>query len=38
MTRITPQFSGRVLPYVPWHFIHHGPLQLLVIGQLPDTL
>src|SRR4030095_7654644 len=28
--RLTPQFSGRALPYVTWHFIHHGPLQLLV--------
>jgi len=28
--RIAPQFSGRALRYVPWHFIHHGPLQLLV--------
>ena len=30
MSRLTPQFSGRALPYVPWHFISHGPLQLLV--------
>src|SRR5213078_3489152 len=28
--RLTPQFSGGALPYVPWHFISHGPLQLLV--------
>jgi len=28
--RITPQFSGGALNYVPWHFIHHRPLQLLV--------
>ena len=27
---LTPQFSGRALPHVTWHFIHHGPLQLLV--------
>jgi hypothetical protein len=25
----TPQFSGRALPQVTWHFIPHGPLQLL---------
>jgi hypothetical protein len=29
--RLTSQFSGRVLSYVTWHFISHGPLQLLVI-------
>ena len=28
--RLTRQFSGRTLPNVPWHFIVHGPLQLLV--------
>jgi hypothetical protein len=26
----TPQFSGGALTYVPWHFIHDRPLQLLV--------
>jgi hypothetical protein len=31
LSRITPQFSGRTLPHVPWQFIHHGPLQLLVM-------
>ena len=31
--RITPQFSGRALPHVPWHFIHDGPLQLLVMRR-----
>jgi hypothetical protein len=30
LPRITPQFSGRALPYVTWHSIHHGPLQLLL--------
>ena len=29
--RITPQFSGGALSYVPWHFMHDRPLQLLVI-------
>jgi hypothetical protein len=33
--RLTPQFSGRALPYAPWHFIHHGPLQLLVRRLAP---
>jgi len=27
---LEPQFSGGALGYVPWHFIHHRPLQLLV--------
>jgi hypothetical protein len=27
-------FSGRAPTHVPWHFIHHGPLQLLVMRQL----
>src|SRR5689334_15809103 len=31
--RITPQFSGGALSYVPWHFISDRPLQLLVIRQ-----
>jgi len=29
--RITPQFSGGALTYVPWHFMHDRPLQLLVM-------
>src|SRR5437762_130088 len=28
--RLTPQFSGGALSYVPWHFMHDRPLQLLV--------
>jgi len=28
--RLTPQFSGGALSYVPWHFISDRPLQLLV--------
>jgi len=28
--RLTPQFSGGALTYVPWHFISDRPLQLLV--------
>jgi len=28
--RLTPQFSGSALTYVPWHFISDRPLQLLV--------
>jgi hypothetical protein len=28
--RLTPQFSGGELTNVPWHFIHHRPLQLLI--------
>jgi hypothetical protein len=35
--RITPQFSGRVLPLVTWHFIPHGPLQLLVIRHAAQS-
>src|SRR6478672_3570869 len=35
LSRLTPQFSGRALPHVTWHFIHHGPLQLLV-RRLPQ--
>ena len=27
---LEPQFSGGALPYVPWHFIHHRPLQPVV--------
>src|SRR5580765_6063047 len=30
VSRLTPQFSGGAVTYVPWHFIHHRPLQLLV--------
>jgi len=30
---LTPQFSGRGLPYAAWHFISHGPLQLLVCSE-----
>jgi hypothetical protein len=30
MWRLTPQFSGGSLTYMPWHFISHRPLQLLV--------
>jgi hypothetical protein len=29
--RLTPQFSGGALTLVPWHFISHRPLQLLVM-------
>jgi hypothetical protein len=28
--RLTPRFSGGALTYMPWHFIRHRPLQLLV--------
>src|SRR5437762_10133295 len=36
--RLTPQFSGRALPFVTWHFISHGPLQLLVRRLAPRLL
>jgi hypothetical protein len=29
--RLTLQFSGGALPYVLWHFIHHRPLQPVVM-------
>ncbi len=28
--RRTFRFSGGALPHVPWHFIHHRPLQPVV--------
>ena len=28
--RITPRFSGGAPTYVPWHFVHHRPLQPVV--------
>jgi len=31
--RLTLQLSGRTPPYLKWHFIHHGPLQLLVMSH-----
>jgi hypothetical protein len=30
---LTPQFSRRAPTHVIWHFIHHGPLQLLVMRR-----
>jgi hypothetical protein len=34
MRRLTQQFSGGALRYVPWHFIYDRPLQLLVVRRL----
>ena len=31
LSRITFRFSGSALTSVPWHFIHHRPLQLVVM-------
>ena len=30
---LEPQFSGGALTYVPWHFMHDRPLQLLVMRR-----
>jgi hypothetical protein len=32
--RLTSRFSGGALPFVPWHFIHHRPLQPVVMRPL----
>jgi hypothetical protein len=31
LSRITFRFSGGALTSVPWHFIHHRPLQPVVM-------
>jgi len=35
--RLTPQFSGGAMLPVPWHFIPHRPLQLLVSRHLNSS-
>src|SRR5262245_282358 len=34
---LTPQFSGRALLHVVWHFVHHGPLQRFVRRPTHET-
>jgi len=36
--RLTPQFSGRALSYVPWHSIHPVRCNCLLCGTLREPL